>query len=64
MEDVAGGGKDVLTRTPGCASEGRLNVGTEPNRPTCLGEGHDGKGVGVDPQTQLGGAVGRALCPF
>lgn len=52
MEDVAGGGKDVLTRTPGCASEGRLHVGTEPNRPTCLGEGHDGKGVGVDPQTQ------------
>lgn len=51
VEDVAGGSKDVLTRAPCCALEGKLNVGTELNLPTCLGEGADGKGVGVDPQT-------------
>lgn len=51
MEDMAGGGKDVLTRASCCALEGKLNVGTEPNLPTCLGEGNDRKGVGVDPQT-------------
>lgn len=51
MEDVAGGGKDVSTRALCWALEGKLNVGTEPNLPTCLGEGNDGKGVGVDPQT-------------
>lgn len=51
MEDMAGGGKDVLARAPCCALEGKLSVGTEPNLPTCLGEGNDRKGVGVDPQT-------------
>lgn len=48
---MAGSGKDVLTRTPCCALEGKLNVGAEPNLPTCLGEGNDGKGVGMDSQT-------------